>query len=141
MIPNVWTFALLALAAFRATRLLGWDTFPPVARARALLLDEWVEPICPSCRAGREDCEMTAPASWTGLARCPNCSSDAAAIFREGYGRPLLGELFSCAFCLGWWVCLGLYLSWVVLPTATLVLSVPLALSTLVGLAAKNLDA
>lgn len=38
MIPTPWEFALLALGAFRLTRLVGWDTLPPVARARARLL-------------------------------------------------------------------------------------------------------
>lgn len=39
-IPQPWEAALLALAAFRLTRLIGWDDFPPVARARAWLTRE-----------------------------------------------------------------------------------------------------
>jgi hypothetical protein len=40
MIPSPWEFAILALGAFRLTRLLGWDTFPPIVRLRARLLRE-----------------------------------------------------------------------------------------------------
>lgn len=141
MIPGAWTFALLALAAYRATRLLGWDSFPPVAHARAKLLGEWVEPRCSSCRAERTDYALTAERHWVGLEGCPNCGSTEPADWIEGFDRPLLGELFGCAFCLGFWVCLGFYLAWLAAPTATLVGAVPFALSALVGLAAKNLDA
>lgn len=38
MIPSVWTFALLTLAAFRTWRLLAIDTFPPVEKLRNRLL-------------------------------------------------------------------------------------------------------
>lgn len=100
MIPSPFEFFLLAAAAFRLTRLLAWDTFPPVVRARLWLLGDDHEP----------------PRSL------------------------LLVELFACAFCLGFWVSLGLYLAWIWLPTATLAASVVLGLSAIVGLVAKVLD-
>lgn len=139
MIPDVWEFALLALASFRATRLLGWDTFPPIEKARDWLLKGWVEPVCSNCNVGRADYEESA-VGWVGLTTCPNCGTTEAATFLMGYGRRLLGDLFDCAFCLGWWVSLAFYGSWLLLPSATLVLAVPLALGALVGLVAKNLD-
>jgi len=98
-VPAPYAFVLLALASYRLTRLLGWDTFPPVARARDWLLGPYVEPR-----------------------------------------SLLLVELFSCAFCLGFWVGLAVYLAWLWLPTATLAVSVVLALSAVVGLTAKTLD-
>lgn len=140
MIPDVWIFALLALAAFRVTRLAGWDTFPPAERARARLLKTWIEPRCSSCNVGRTDYEGR-PHGWVGLERCPSCNSADPPIFVEGYSRPLLADLFNCPFCLGFWVCLAAYLSWLAAPTVTLVVAIPFALSTVVGLAAKNLDA
>lgn len=140
MIPDALTLVLLALAAFRMTRLIGWDTFPPVARARALLLLSWIEPVCTFCKAERADYEKRGDGHWVGLDHCPNCGSKDAATFMEGHGRPLLGELLECPFCLGWWVALAFYLSWLVAPTATVVVSVPLALGAAVGLLAKNLD-
>lgn len=141
MIPSAWTFALLALAAFRTTRLLGWDTFLPVARVRARLLGEWVEARCSACQKVREDYELVAPNQWVGVEACPNCRSTEPACFVEGYDRPGLADLFTCAFCLGFWVSLAFYLAWLAAPKATLVAALPLALSAAVGLAAKNLDA
>jgi hypothetical protein len=38
VIPSVWVFALLTLAAFRVWRLLAIDTFPPVEKVRNRLL-------------------------------------------------------------------------------------------------------
>lgn len=140
MIPKVWEFALLALAAFRVTRLLGWDTFPPIEKARARLLGSWIEPVCSNCNVGRADYEESA-VGWVGLTDCPNCGSTETATFLEGHRRQTLGALFDCPFCLGWWLSLGFWLAWVVLPYPTLVVAVPLALSGVVGLIAKNLDA
>lgn len=99
-VPSPFEFFLLAAAAFRLTRLLAWDTFPPVVRARLWLLGEYQEE----------------PRSL------------------------LLVELFACAFCLGFWVSLGLYLAWLWLPTVTLAASAVLGLSAVVGLVAKVLD-
>lgn len=140
MIPDALTLALLALAAFRMTRLIGWDTFPPVARARSRILLSWIEPVCSSCKAERADYEARDGREWVGLENCPRCGSGEPATFLEGHGRPLLGELVECPFCLGWWIALALYAGWLVAPTAALVVSVPLALSAAVGLLAKNLD-
>lgn len=111
MIPSALPLVLLALAAYRVTRLLGWDTLPPVAAARAWLLrSEWQIPS----------------------------SND-----EDGYfihGRPLLGDMFECPFCLGFWVSLAFYGAWLALPTAALAVAIPFALSGVVGLLAKNLD-
>lgn len=39
--PGPFVFVVLALAAYRLTRLIGWDTFPLAARARAWATGEY----------------------------------------------------------------------------------------------------
>lgn len=39
--PSAWTLILLGLAAFRMTRLIGWDTLTGQLRARVTRLDRW----------------------------------------------------------------------------------------------------
>lgn len=98
MVPGPWEFALLALAAFRLTRLIGWDVFPPVERVRD--------------RVTR----------WSGEAG-------------------LVTELLACPFCLGAWISLAVYLAWWAAPRPTLAVATVAALSAVVGLVAKTLDA
>lgn len=105
-VPSAYELVLLALASFRLTRLLGWDTFPPVYEARNWLLYRGHDSV-------------------TGFV---------------GVRSALLADLFECAFCLGFWVGLIVYLAWLALPTATLAVSVVFALSAVVGLVAKTLD-
>lgn len=114
MIPSAWVGVVLALAAFRLTRLVGWDDLPPIARVRAWALGERVE--ARSRPGGQDDAYLTL------------------------YRRPLLAHLVHCPFCVGWWVSLALYIVWLWLPTETLYAAAPLALSAAVGLIAKNLD-
>jgi len=51
-----------------------------------------------------------------------------------------LDKLITCPWCLGWWLSLGVYLFWLWLPTETLVVCTPFALSAVVALISKNLD-
>lgn len=122
MIPTPWVFVLLALVAYRLTRLLGWDDFPPIEKARNWILGANVQ--VRSRPAGAEDAYLTV------------------------YRRQLLAKLVHCAFCLGWWVALAVYLVWALAghPYAEPVESwmfyvgMPFALAAAVGLIAKNLD-
>jgi hypothetical protein len=106
--PSPWAGLVLALAAYRLTRLLAWDDWPPIVRVRDRLLGAQI-------KSGNTP-------------------------YRE-FRRPLLVELFRCAFCLGWWVSLATYLAWLLEGSWTLYGAFPLALSGAVGLIAKNLDA
>jgi hypothetical protein len=114
VIPSPWVAVVLALAAFRLTRLLGWDDLPPIARARARALGETVNAY--RGRAGEPD------------------------NYVYNYKRPTLAHLVHCAFCLGFWVACAVYVAWLLVPTPTLYVCVALALSAAVGLVAKNLD-
>lgn len=51
-----------------------------------------------------------------------------------------LDQLLSCPWCLGWWVSLATAFAWWWVPTVTLAVALPLALSAAVGLIAKQLD-
>lgn len=114
MMPSALVLLVLALAAFRLVRLVGWDDLPPVVRVRSWVLGERVE--ARSRPAGRDDVYVTL------------------------YRRPLLAHFVHCPFCVGWWVALATYVAWVLEPRWTLYACVPLALSAAVGLIAKNLD-
>jgi hypothetical protein len=52
--------------------------------------------------------------------------------FRHG-----LAEFIACPWCLGFWVSLAITGAWWITPTATLEVSAPLAVSTVVGLLAR----
>jgi hypothetical protein len=114
VIPSPWVAVVLALAAFRLLRLLGWDDLPPIARARARVLGESVNAY--RGRAGEPDNYVYA------------------------YRRPTLAHLVHCAFCLGFWVACAVYVAWLFVPTVTLYATAPFALSAAIGLLAKNWD-
>lgn len=120
MIPEPWEFAALALAAFRLARLVGWDDFPPVARARAWLSGEVVTTTATlNARMGVSAEALTAVVS---------------------YRRPTLAHFLGCAYCQGAWIAGAVYGAWVAYPRATLYAAAPLALSAAVGIVARNLD-
>jgi hypothetical protein len=114
VIPSPWVALVLVLAAFRLTRLVGWDDLPPVARARARALGESV--VARSRPAGQDD-------EYVYL-----------------YRRPLLAHLVHCAFCLGFWAAVVVYVAWLLEPRPTLYVCAPFAIGAAVGLIAKNLD-
>lgn len=114
MIPSPWISLVLALAAFRVTRLIGWDDLPPIVAARRWALGESVE--VRSRPAGQDD------------------------VYVYVYERPLLAHFVHCPFCVGFWISLATYLLWLFEPTGTLYGAAPFALSAAVGLLAKNLD-
>jgi hypothetical protein len=106
VIPAPWTFALLALAAYRLWRLIGIDEITAPIRDR----------VTGRLWASGEDTR------W------------------ERY-HPTLDKLIGCPWCLGAWVSLAATLAWWIWPHATLIACVPFAVSAVVGLVTKNLDA
>ena len=113
-VPSWYVLVVLALAAFRLTRLIGWDDFPPIRRIRWLLLKTTV------------DRTMT--------------STAAAENGRYRHGRPTLAAFVECPYCLGFWIALAAYLFWQVWPDGTMIVLFPFALSTLVGTWGRILD-
>lgn len=113
MVPHPWTFVLLALAAYRLTRLVGWDVITRPLR----------EPM-----TGRKE---------KGGGKDARDSSRGT---KRPWYRPHLDDFIHCPFCAGFWVCVAVWGLWLWQPHWTLVLSVPWALSAIAGLVTKNLD-
>lgn len=158
--PDAITFVVLVLAAYRLTRLAGWDEFPLAKKLRAWIIGErWVMPqvvhvplaegetLADHVRVsqfpqpamqeiGRSEDEPIAEA--LGLpGKQPHSEVDDV---RPAYDRPTLAHLFHCPFCLGWWMSLTSVAAWWVWHPMIYPL-VPLAVSGAVGVVAKNLDA
>lgn len=112
--PSALVAATLVLATFRVTRLLGWDVFPPVARLRARLLDT---------RTDRLLTERHPPGKPP-----------------TRVGRETLQVFIECPYCLGFWVGVAVYASWLLWPTGSLYVWAPLALNGAVGIVARMLD-
>lgn len=120
MIPHWWQALVLGLAAFRVVRLLGWDSFPPIVRARAWATGEQI------ATRGSTNARMGLTAE-----RVEDVHT---------YRRPLLHELVSCGYCSGWWVSLAWYGAWLVWPSWSLLVAFPFALSAFVGTWSRMLD-
>jgi hypothetical protein len=110
MLPSAWVGLVLALAAFRLCRLIGWDDLPPIVRFRNRITGaDFIRTTEPT------------PGYWV-------------------FKRPLLAHFLGCAFCLGFWISAAVYTTWRFWPVACIYACAPFALSTAVGLLAKNLD-
>lgn len=120
MIPSPWVGVVLALAAYRVARIVGWDDLPPLVRLRA-----WVTGETWQSRA-------TSNSAMGLTAERP----EVVAVYR----RPTVAHWIGCPFCQGFWVAVAVYLAWVFEPRWTLYVLAPFALSAAVGLIAKNLD-
>lgn len=59
---------------------------------------------------------------------------------RRSESRATWQKFLHCPWCVGWWVGLLVWASWLIWPHATLVACTPLAINALVGLVTKNLD-
>lgn len=110
MIPSPWTGIVLALAAYRLTRLVGWDDFPLAERVR-----DW--------------------ATGKKISRGPHVQGE-----HYTYKRDTVQKLITCPFCAGFWISTLVLIAWWEFPTETLYALAPFALGAAVGLTAKNLD-
>lgn len=133
MTPDALDFLLLGLAAFRLTRLAGWDdlTITPRRWLTGLGDDDhhaWASAIDELRQDGKDPWmpPMDTSASWSA----PPVSR----------ARFYVGKMIRCPWCAGWWVSLAVWLGWLAWPHAITSASIPLALSAVVGLVAKNLD-
>lgn len=141
MIPSPWVALVLVFAAYRGTRLLGWDDWPPILKVRAWAIGERWIPALPPPEVGMHG-DVNVVSSYPSEPSLPGKTpSSEVEYVRPAYSRPTLAHLVHCPFCLGWWVSLATYVAWLALPTPTLYLAAPFALSGAVGIIAKNLDA
>lgn len=110
--PDWYALTLLALAAGRTTRLLGWDRITTTLRTRLTGYGD------DGARAVRFK-----DGGWG-----------------HGPDRLKLAHFLHCPWCFGAWHCAAWWAAWQVWPHATLVAAAPWALSQVVGVVAKNLD-
>jgi hypothetical protein len=127
--PSWWQLVLLGLAAFRVTRLIGWDDLTILPR-------RWL--------TGLSDDEHAVTAEHVdqmlGQDIDPWDDTQTPAHMPIGRARFYLSRMIRCPWCLGWWVSLAAWLSWEAWPHAVMVGAAPFAISAVVGLTAKNLD-
>lgn len=121
MIPSTWAGVVMALGVYRIVRLIGWDDLPPIAAARARLTGERVV-LRGSLNAHAGVTNEMPTAVWE-------------------YDRPLLAHFISCGYCIGFWISALVYIAWRFSPSWTMTVLATFALSGIVGLIAKNLDA
>jgi hypothetical protein len=140
LIPSAWVGVVLGLAAYRLTRLAGWDEFPLALRIRAWIIGEaWH--LVEALPDGAEKVEDSGRVDAAELGLPGKQPSTPVSELRPAYSRPTLAHLFRCPFCIGWWISLSLYVAWIFLPQETLYFAAPFAISGFVGIVAKNLDA
>lgn len=120
MIPGPWVALVLVLAAFRVTRLIGWDTLPFLERARA-----WA--------TGEER-------RYVGDVNAMNNLTGDQLHVETTHRRPSIAKLLECPWCLGFWVSILVYLAWVFAPTEAIYGATPFALSAAVGFTTRWLD-
>lgn len=120
MIPGPLASFVLALAVFRLWRIIGWDDFPPLVRARGWL-------------TGAHKVTRGSTNARMGITNEPVENEIA-------YRRPLLAHFLSCTYCSGFWIALGFYGAWRLWPGPTLAVAFVLALSAAAGILAKIYD-
>lgn len=125
-----WLYAVIgALAAFRLTRLVGWDEI--TARPRA-----WASGVpdrsYKQLAASIEDSIAKGVDPWSGTVRKPPLSKE----------RYYVAKLLHCPWCVGWWISLAVALVayWRLDVSWWFAAAYALAVSSVVGLVAKNLD-
>lgn len=100
-IPNWWGVVYLGLAAFRSTRLIGWD-------------------------------KLTEPLRELVVRKRQHTANR----YRFGFD-----EWLHCGWCSGACNAIGWWGAWQLWPHTTLVIAAPFAISAVVGLIVKHLDA
>jgi hypothetical protein len=112
---------MLALAAFRVYRLIARDTITEPFRAAATYPDRGAVALAddPADEGLAVVGDAELPKSW----------------------RVYISTLIRCPWCAGFYVSAGWWLLWQAWPHWTMAMSAPWAISAVVALLAKNLDA
>ena len=120
MIPGWLPSLILLLGTYRLCRLTGWDTFPPLARARAWAVgEEVVTRGSTNARLGQTNEQVQVDVT---------------------YRRPILEEGLHCAYCSSVWWGAIVYAGWRLEPSWTLAACFVLAVSAGCGLIGRWLD-
>jgi hypothetical protein len=124
--PSWWQLILLALAAFRITRLVGWDDLTIMPR-------RWL--------TGLGDSEHHALAEHVDdLAERGIDAWQTRPAPPISKWRFYVSRMIRCPWCFGAHVSWVIWLAWEAWPHGMLVAATPFAISALVGLVSHNLD-
>jgi hypothetical protein len=163
--PSPFIAVVLVFAAYRLTRLAGWDDFPLAVKIRDLVIGtHWISTVPPEViRVRLEEGESLTDhvkTAWSSGAdpladirefaeRQVNGPDDLglpgkqppseAVAVRPAYDRPTLAHLIHCPFCVGFWISLATWLTWLAWHPVEYGM-MPFAISGAVGLIAKNWD-
>lgn len=125
-VPDWWAFLLLTLGTFRIVRIIGWDDISTGLRSRLLMPDReywmWAKMT--------DDLESRGIDPW---AHKPDPDLPSRRRF-------YVAKLIHCPWCAGFWWSIVAYSAWLVSGRVTLYIATPLALSSVIGLIAKNGD-
>jgi hypothetical protein len=144
-VPDWLAFVVLILAAYRLTRLAGWDDFPLAVKLRAAVIGQrWVQEtwahnleVAPWLAGEGEETIPDDEAATVALpGKQPPTEAEGV---RPAYDRPTLAHLIHCPFCVGFWISLVVVVGWLLWHDLAYGL-LPFAVSGAVGLIAKNLD-
>lgn len=144
-LPGPLAVLILVAGTYRLTRFAGWDDWPPIARLRARVVGEdWT--LAPGYRNAADALTATFEGYLGGTVdeaarSLPGKTPDSEVEGVEpGYRRPTLAHLVHCPWCLGLWLSFAVYGCWLAAPDLTVYVLAPFALSTAIGLIARNLD-
>jgi hypothetical protein len=157
VIPTWWQFLLLALAAARLTRFVGWDDLTIQLRRRVTRLGDeehkqWAYVIDHQREVDYDPWELRRVTMLpmetlrdrlkeaTGRPEVPPLVLADQPWPPVSEQRYYLSKMLRCPWCLGFWVSIAWWLAWLATHHWTLLLAVPFAISEAVGLASKNLD-
>lgn len=118
-VPGPWVFLLLSLAAFRLYRLIARDTITEPLRAAVSYPDPYTVTL------DREGITVIG-------------------VEETDYPKPLrvyISTLIRCKWCLGFYVSIAVWGLWMLRPHIAEVAATPFAVSAVVALVSKNLDA
>lgn len=137
--PTLTDLTLLALATYRLARIIGWDDI--TIRLRGWVTgvpdrdyDFWVHVLEQELAAGHDPWRS----GLRGRVDGPTGKIDRPPVT---HARWDLAKLLRCPWCLGFWLSIVVVACWLSWPRGTLFAATPLAVSAIVGLVAKNLDA
>jgi Protein of unknown function (DUF1360) len=110
---------IFALAVYSITRLISVDSFPPIERARNWFYDRF---------------------PYDGYVTEKRPKRGTFVVVGRNYHVNVgtwAGELISCPWCLGWWVSLGMSLSFLFWPMMTLAVCFPFAFRVIPGIISR----
>lgn len=135
-IPDWWQITMLALAAFRVYRLIARDTLTEPIR------DAFTYPDDATVDLGERPSEVK---SQFPRPQMEEIGRSGIVVVGEDEQpkswRVYLSTLVRCPWCAGFYVSAGWWLLWQTWPHWTMVAAAPWAISAIVALLAKNLDA